>query len=297
MSVVARFVFCALFSVLASYSQDGSAREVVRLWPGAAPGSEDWPQKEVKFSWSNGEAIRNVVDPALTVFPAPKSSATGTAVIVCPGGGFQVLSWQMEGTEVASWLNERGITAFVLKYRLADTGESDATFNRAMNTLIQGIVADPEQGLAALAGPRAVAAADGQRAVQVVRENAAKWGIAPHRIGMLGFSAGAAVSMDVAASPENAGLPDFVASIYGPSLRTAQVGSNAPPIFIACAADDRLTPFRLNLDVYSAWKKAGRQAELHIFDKGGHGFGIRKRGLPADRWIDLFHSWLVQQGF
>lgn len=274
-------------------------QEAVRLWPGAAPGSEKWMQKEVRFTDAQfgGETIRNVVEPTLSVFLPPPSTANATAVIVCPGGAFQALSWNNEGTEMASWLNKQGVAAFVLKYRLANTGETDADFRLIWETIIKKLMADSAQEVAALAPEVEVAAADGRRAVQIVRQNATKWRIAPDRIGILGFSAGAAIAIDVGAQHDELSRPNFVASIYGPSLRRSRVPLDARPIFIACASNDRLLPVNGNLEVYSAWKSSGHLAELHVYAKGGHGFGMKKRGLPVDNWIEQFRLWLSDQGF
>ena len=125
----------------------GNARaeeEVIRLWPGAAPGSESWTQREVRFNDARhgGEAIRNVVDPTLTVSLPKPGTANGMAVIVCPGGAFQLLAWEKEGTEVTSWLNRHGITTFLLKYRLANTGETDADFARALGGIFKALMTD-----------------------------------------------------------------------------------------------------------------------------------------------------------
>jgi len=296
-----RLLRCAIIvaGLVSCGSLASAQQEVIRLWAGPAPGSENWKQKEVDFidPRSGGETIRNVVEPTLTVSLPAKLAANRTAIIVCPGGAFQVLSWQKEGMEIASWLNQQGVAAFVLKYRLADTGATDAEFRSIMGTVFRKLVADSAQEVAALAPEAALAAADGRRAIQLVRENAAKWGIAPDRIGILGFSAGAAVAMDAGTQNELVSKPNFVASIYGPSLRSSRVPGDAPPIFIACASDDHILPVSGNLEVYSAWKTAGRSAEIHIYNKGGHGFGMRKRGFAADHWIDQFHDWLADQGF
>ena len=270
--------------------------EVVRLWPAVAPGSERWMQKEVKFTdaRSGGEAIRNVVEPALTVSLPSPGTANGTAVIVCPGGAFQVLAWEKEGTEVASWLNRQGITAFILKYRLADTGETEGEFRRAIAGVFKELSADNARGMASLAPAAAIAATDGRRAIEIVRKNAAKWRLRPDRIGILGFSAGAGIVIDSATRHDPQSRPDFAASIYGPSLRDSQVPSDAPPLFIACASDDPILPVAGNLEVYGAWKKGGHSVEMHIYSKGGHGFGLRKRGLPVDHWPDQLENWLAE---
>ena len=286
-----------LAGILGSSGNAGAQEDVVRLWPGVAPGSEGWTQKEVKFvdAQSGGEAIRNVVEPTLTVSLPSPGTANGTAVIVCPGGAFQVLAWKKEGTDVASWLNRQGVTAFVLKYRLVNTGETEGDFRRAIGAVIKELVTDNARGMASLAPAAAIASADGRRAMEVVRKNAARWGLAPDRIGILGFSAGAGVVIGTATSHDRQSRPDFAASIYGPSLSSAPVPPDAPPLFIACASDDPILPVAGNLEVYSAWKKGGHSVEMHIYSKGGHGFGTTKRGLPVDHWTDQLENWLASE--
>ena len=299
-ALAVRLLHCAVLAgLLGSCVVGQEQQEVIRLWPGIAPGSETWAQKEIRFvdPQFGGETIRNVVEPTLTVFLPRTSTANRTAVVVCPGGAFQALSWDNEGTAVASWLNGQGVTAFVLKYRLANTGETDAEFRRIWGNILKDLRADSAQAVAALAPQAAVAAADGRRAIQIIRQNASKWGIASDRIGILGFSAGAAIALDVGTQHDDLTKPNFVGSIYGPSLRSSHVPADAPPIFIACASDDPILPVGGNLELYSAWKSGGHLAEIHVYTKGGHGFGMRKQGLPIDSWVDQFHLWLKDQGF
>jgi acetyl esterase/lipase len=269
--------------------------EVIRLWPGTAPGSESWTQKEVRFNDARhgGEAIRNVVDPTLTVsLPAP-GTADGTAIIVCPGGAFQLLAWEKEGTEVTTWLNRHGITTFLLKYRLANTGETDAEFARALGAIFKALTTDNATAVASLKPMQEIAAADARKAIETVRKNAAKWQIS--RIGILGFSAGAGAVIGSATRYDSQSRPDFAVSVYGPPLLGAKVPPDAPPLFIACASDDPILPVTGNLEVFSAWKSGGRSVEMHIYAKGGHAFAVRKRGLPVDHWTDQLEHWLTAE--
>ncbi|HVB97605.1 MAG TPA: alpha/beta hydrolase, partial [Chloroflexota bacterium] len=142
---------------------------------------------------------------------------------------------------------------------------------------------------------RKLAIADGQRAVSVVRQRALEWGIDPDRIGLIGFSAGGAVASGVALRTDVDSRPDFVAPIYGAPWDDIAVPTDAPPMFLALASDDDMA-VRTSVPLYSKWREAGRSVELHIFSKGGHGFGMRKQGLPSDRWIDLLGDWLGVQG-
>jgi acetyl esterase/lipase len=240
-------------------------------------------------------SVRNVTQPSLTVFAPPAEFATGTAVIVCPGGAHHLLSIDHEGIDAARWLVHRGVAAFVLKYRLIATPASDDEFEARF----WQIMAEPDR-LSELvtAEYRAHVLADGQRAVAHVRDRAADWSIAPDRIGMLGFSAGGAVAVAVGLQHDHASRPDFVAPIYSAVQEDVAVPPDAPPLFLALAGDDPLGERIVGASVglYSAWLRAGRTAELHAYATGGHGFGTNRQDLPVDGWIDRFHEWLIQQG-
>lgn len=275
------------------------AGPVIPVWPGAAPGSEDWTQKEVEFRDSAQRLmVRNVVRPTLTPFLPESGKATGSAVIVCPGGGFRFHSWENEGLAVARWLRDRGVAAFVLKYRLRDTGATEEEFQKSLIPLRAGRPPagtpppppDPEQQRIV-----ALAVADGRQALKVVRERAAEWGLVPDRIGILGFSAGAAVTMGAVLQSDSGTRPAFAAPIYGGGTGGAPVPSDAPPLFILAASDDP-GPAAGSTRLYSEWQAVGREAELHLYAKGGHGFGMRKQNLPIDGWIDRFGEWLAAQG-
>ncbi len=273
---------------------------VIPVWPHGAPGSENWTQKEVEYEnpGDHKKMVRNVTRPTLTAFLPEHSRATGTAVIVCPGGGFHFLSWDNEGTDVARWLQARGVAAFVLKYRLVDTGATPEEFRKKMEEFFRNIVTggvrngmpEPMRKIAALA------TADGRQAVQVLRQHASEWGVAPDRVGIMGFSAGGIVTTGVALDHEEASRPSFAAPIYGVIGKDFKVPADAPPLFLLCASDDILVPPTDSARLYSAWHDAGHPAELHIYAKGGHGFGMARRGLPVDHWIDRFGDWLGSQG-
>jgi acetyl esterase/lipase len=276
---------------------------VIPVWPGAAPGSEEWAQKEVEYlSSGKQKMVRNVVRPTLTAYLPDRSKANGTAVIVCPGGGFHFLSWESEGTKVAEWLQERGVAAFVLKYRLLNTGATEEEYQkkvaelfRSIDQRMKGAESTPRPPDPERARIVTLAAADGRQAMKVVRQRAAEWGIAPDRIGILGFSAGAAVTMGVVMDHDAESRPAFAAPIYGGSAGNGAVPADAPPLFVLVAHDDALAAGS-SVKLYSDWKAAGKSAELHIYSKGGHGFGMNKRGLPVDHWIERFGDWLDTQG-
>lgn len=274
--------------------------EAIRLWEGIAPGSESATWHESTSTFDGGDrVVRNVVVPTLTPFLPEPGTANGTAVIVAPGGGFAFLSWDPEGTTVAQWLARLGVAAFVLKYRLADTGETDDDFRNAMVALAARLApgnkvrpVDPD-----ILGPEVtqLAAADGAQAVRVLRARAADFKIDPGAIGFLGFSAGAFVATAVALDGDAAVRPNFVGAIYG-GAPLGPVTDTTPPLFSLVAADDALC-FDTCLTTFQAWRAAGRPAELHVYDQGGHGFGTRKQGLPSDTWIDRFADWMRAHGY
>ena len=300
----------------------GSGGKVIPVWPTGAPGSEGWTQKEVEYR-SEGDhkaMVRNVTTPTLTAFLPDPSAATGAAVVICPGGGFRFLSWESEGAEVAQWLRARGVAAFVLKYRLLETPASEDQFRKEMAAFFGALASRRERtaagdapkpepakdsGKPAEASQRAIpeetrkiaalAIADGRQAIKVVRRHASEWGIKPERVGIMGFSAGGTVTMGVVMDHDEQSRPDFAAPIYGGGTGSARVPDDAPPLFILCAADDQLAAAG-SARLYSQWKAANRPAELHIYEKGGHGFGMTPKGLPADRWIERFGDWLGQRG-
>ena len=294
----------ALCAVVLAWSTPAAGQEpVIPLWPGTSPGSERWTRTEAESPapWdANVRLVRNVVRPTLTAYLPDPAQATGTAVIVAPGGGFHFLSWASEGTQVARWLAGRGIAAFVLKYRLVDTGASEQTFQDSVNAMFarlgrigpaSGEILDPAMTEAAV-----FAGEDGRQAVRVLRRRAAEWGVAPGRIGMMGFSAGAMLTADVALRHDAESRPDFAAPIYGAPLQPVTPPADAPPLFVLWASDDSLVSPVRGTDLYLAWHRAGKPAELHVYATGGHGFGMQPRGLPCDRWIERFADWLQGLG-
>ncbi len=226
----------------------------------------------------------------LTVFEPAKGKANGTAIIIAPGGGFQALSITKEGTDMAKWMAEKGVTAFVLKYRLNQSktedpatefmaGLSDTVrMKRVQDTIIPMVIAD------------------GRKAIEYVRANAKTYGINPAKIGIAGFSAGGTVTMGATLGYNDMNKPNFSAPIYPyvAYFKDITVPADAPPLFIVAATDDffGFAPDCANL--YNTWIKAKKSAELHIYSKGGHGFGMSKQNLPSDQWINLFADWLVQ---
>jgi acetyl esterase/lipase len=253
--------------------------QTLRIWPGVAPGSEAWTRKETAVENTPlGTVVFNVVTPTLTAFLPDKATATGTGIIIAPGGAFVALAIDLEGNDVARWLQKRGIAAFVLKYRIVEK-------------LQEGI---PSMDMDT-AGRYGIA--DGRQALRVVRQHAAEWGVSPDRIGFLGFSAGAMVASGVLLQDDAGARPDFAALIYGgPFGAMPPIPKSLPPIFLAWAQDDAvaLDPVVRFRDALTS---AGYKPEIHIFSSGGHGFGMRKQGTSSDHWIDALHYWLEAQGW
>jgi len=271
-----------------------SAQDVIPLYPGTPPGSEpaDYPEKEYFSKVWNTEVVTNVTKPTLTVFKPAPGTANGTAIVVAPGGGFMALSITSEGTDVAKYLAAKGVTAFVLKYRLAHTGE-DAT--QEFTTLYT----DRQKFGETIGKIVPLTIADGLAAVTYVRAHAAEWGVSPDRVGIIGFSAGGAVAVGVAFRYAPEGRPAFVGAIYAGAgrVKEATVPADAPPMFIAAATDDNLGLAPDSVALYEKWTAAQKSAELHMYAKGGHGFGMRQHNIPTDHWIDRFADWLDLQGF
>ena len=269
-----------------------AAQQVIPLYPGTPAGStpENYPEKQYFSKAWNTEVVTNVTQPSLTVFKPSPELKNGTAIVICPGGGFMALSINSEGIDVAKYLIAKGVTAFVLKYRLAHTGE-DGT------TEFATLYADHEKFEEMRNKIEPLAAADGLAAVAYVRQHAAEWGVSPDRVGIIGFSAGGAVTTEVAFHYQPDSRPAFVAPIYAGGMgKGSPVPADAPPMFVAAATDDQLGLAPLSLALYHQWTTAHKSAELHIYAKGGHGFGMRQQNLPVDHWIDRFADWLAWQG-
>lgn len=268
-----------------------NAQKAIRLYPGAAPGSEDWKHQEKEYFspiW-NTQVVTNVVTPTLTVYLPDPSMANGTSVIICPGGGFHALSINSEGIDVAKWLAAKGVTAFVLKYRLVPTGEDGV---KEVMSKDRGKMQSDSAALIPLA------VADGVAAVTYVRKHASEFGISPTRIGLMGFSAGGTVTASVAFGYTAESRPDFLAPVYAymGAVKDTVVPSDAPPMFVVAATDDQLGLAPDSIILYNKWLAAKKPVELHMYSKGGHGFGMRKQNLPSDHWIDRFGEWLELQG-
>lgn len=265
---------------------------LIQIWPGTAPGSETWTQKQqdTQALWGD-RIVRNVVAPTLEVFLPPADKANGTGVMVCPGGAFRFLSIDSEGTQVARWFNEHGVAAFVLRYRLGETAASDALFMGQVFAILAPLF---KPGPALMDdmkryGPPAIA--DGREAMKLLRARAQEFGLRKDRIGVLGFSAGGVVGTAVALDTDAASRPDFFAAVYPGPWPLDAVPRTAPPLFIAAANDDGITVSGAKpLD--DAWRKQGLPVDAHYYASGGHGFGVKHQNKDSDAWTEHLAAWL-----
>jgi acetyl esterase/lipase len=287
--------FAALLGLFAVTNSALAAEPaIVPVWPGKPPGFqvESGPERDTSGPESNKVAGRSVIrlgdvsKPELHVYRP--ENANGAAVVICPGGGFNILAWDLEGTEVAEWLNSIGVTAAVLKYRVP-TAKHDPNW------------LPPAQ--------------DAQRAVRLVRAHANEWGVDPARIGLLGFSAGGRTAAmaalksgeqlyepldDADRAPPR---PDFLVLVYtaylvgedGTRKPEVAVTKDAPPTFLVHAYDDPVTP-KSSVQLFLALKDAGVPAELHIYETGGHGYGLRPTEKPVTMWSKRCEEWMRARG-
>ncbi len=259
-------------------------------------GTGPLPDANTPESWHSqygSKFARNVTIATLTPFLPDPSNASGAAVIVAPGGGFRTLSMENEGWQVAQALAAKGVAAFVLKYRLNQT---PADLKEFANPTTPRTGSGPRSGrptpeeMAARIAPQL---ADAKAAFALIRTNAEKWHVDPDRIGMIGFSAGAMLTMTTTLSGGEA-KPAFIANIYG-GLNAVEVPADAPPLFVAIAADDPLFPVGFGL--IESWRKANRPVELHYYEQGGHGFGMYQKTTTSTGWFDAYVRWLGMHGY
>jgi acetyl esterase/lipase len=268
-----RYVLATLVLSLA-LAGEARASQIIPIWPGAAPGTEAWTQKELTIPKTPvGTVVLNVVTPTLTAFLPTAATSKHIGVIVAPGGYCVALAIG-QTYDVAKWLQAHGIAAFVLKYRIPEKKQ-------------QGIP-DVDMDVACKYGT-----ADAIEAVNLVRRRAPEWGIAADRIGVMGLSAGGMVVDGAVLQPDVAARPDFAAFIYGgPFGVMPVVPAKLPPIFMAWAQDDPIARIPV-VKFYDALVSAGDAPEAHIYASGGHGFAIKPQGTTSDYWIDEFFDWLT----
>jgi len=289
-SVSAGLALMLLLTANCAKAQDAALPQVVALWvPGAAT-LQGANEKEL-ISPADAKpgqrinSIRNVHNPSIEIHLAPAATANGTAMIVAPGGGHEQLVWNSEGVAIAKWLNDLGISAFVLKYRLEQTPNYHYTVEKE-------------------------ALMDTQRAIRIVRSRAKEWNVNPSRIGILGFSAGGALAAyantrfdrgaPAATDPieRESCRPDFVGMVYaGWKHMDTSVPKDAAPTFLTSAGSDDQFHARQTVQYYSMLFEAGIPAELHIYGHGGHGGAISSRkGIPFGTWQIRFQEWLADLG-
>jgi acetyl esterase/lipase len=284
-----------VITILLALKITGNAQKTFAIWSGPAPGSESWTwQTQVDSSSMPGDPLTyNIVQPVLLFFPADPTIANGTGVIICPGGSFCYLHTKTEGSDVAEWLNKKGVSAFVLLYRVV---HSETTHPMQEKTDRSKDTARSRQLLTPIV-PMAIA--DGKQALLYTRQHARDFGLSPDRIGIIGFSAGGTLATATAFDYNSDNKPDFVAPIYPyvPPNMQMTMKSDAPPLFVAAATDDEYHLVPMSIALYSKWLSTGHSAELHIYSKGGHGFGMNKQHQPSDTWIQRWGDWLQLQGF
>jgi acetyl esterase/lipase len=275
--VLASFVLLVSAAARASDHPDS-----IPLWPNGAPGSEGKTAPEILTETNDVWRVESIHNPSITPFLPSKETATGAAIVILPGGGHRYLSIENEGYAIGKWLAEHGIAGFVLKYRLAK--EPNSTYRVDVEEL-----------------------QDAQRALRLVRSRAKEWNLDPQRIGLLGLSAGGEVTKlasarfdsgraDASDAVEREGSrPAFQILMYPGGRGDMDVLKDTPPTFVLVAADDRLSVG--SVTYFQKVREAGIPAEIHVYAKGGHGFGMRNRPLPITQWTTRVADWLGDQGF
>jgi acetyl esterase/lipase len=295
---------CAIVHAEPMVWQPAAGHTQIPLWPGTPPDAQPMPGPEaVKEGTSliGGKtvvSITNVSQPTMTVYP-PQGNNTGAAVVVFPGGGFQILAMDLEGTEFCDWLTSRGITCVLLKYRVPSEPYRWRCDCRPHNLAVS-----------------VPALEDAQRALRLVRFNAAQWNIDPHKVGVLGTSAGGYLVAEVStlfkrrlyahvdAADKESSRPDFALAIYPGHLTTDDVRLNrnvpvtheTPPTFLLQAEDDYTDGVNQALVYYTALKNADVPAEMHLYAHGGHAFGLRPTSDPITHWPTLAEAWMGTLG-
>jgi len=274
----------------AQLSAPAELSRAIPLGTGETPGALG---PEIWFGKPGEMSVRETVTASLLpVLPDP-SKATGAAMLVAPGGAFVTLSWDHEGMKVAHVLADHGIAAFVLKYRLDPTPRDWPGFGKAISARMTNWIGKPGEGLKIVTPPYAVA--DAVAALTLIRARAAEWQVDPVRVGMIGFSAGARLTLRLAVDTPAAERPAFAAAIYPPMERLA-TPADAPPLFVAMATDDPLSG-GAGYGLIESWITARRPIEFHAYQRGGHGFGLGKNGTTTEGWIEGLFPWLAMNGF
>lgn len=291
---------------LISLSMSSFAQQEIRLYEGAAPGSENVENKEKALHDANGQiqTIYGVVEPTITVYlPETSKSKSCTAVILCSGGGLSAHSWGDNVINMAEWLNKRGIAAIGLKYRTRISNSPRPKFDPSK--MLNVDITNFDKLVKSNTNPDLTGAddtninnaiADALRAMEIIKQHAGEWNIDTTKIGYLGFSAGGGVAIGATVRADNMHKPAFLATIFGPSLTDVDVPANAPNLFIATRGNHPNVAAGL-LSLYLDWKKAGANAELHIYDDGYGPFGPNDMGNTSGTWRESFYRWLTFNKF
>ncbi|MBI9058085.1 MAG: alpha/beta hydrolase [Labilibaculum sp.] len=269
------------------------AQEVIKL-PFKQSTEIKWSQNEKEYyseKWTT-QVITNVSTPTMLVYKPTKELNNGAAVIVAPGGALYAHSINSEGRDVAKWLIKKGFTVFVLKYRLVPTGDDAVTELAVLSKN------NPSKIREEVAKVIPLSISDGLNAISYVRNNANEFTIKPDKIGFMGFSAGGAVTMGVAYNYTKENRPDFLVPVYPWTTQypVQKPKIDSPPMIIFCASNDPLGLVPGSIELYNSYHKMGLNVALHMYSKGGHGFGMREKGLPSDTWIERFYDWTLVEG-
>lgn len=283
-----------LFLASMCFSHVFYAQEVVQL-PYVNSNQVVWETSEKAYYselWGT-EVITNIQSPSLLVFQPSKELRNGTSVVVAPGGGLYANSITSEGHAVAKWLVKKGITVFVLKYRLMPTGSEGISESRNLRNKTPEIFREKVNKITPLA------VNDALTAMSYVRSHAQEYDIDPNKIGFIGFSAGGSLSMGLAYNCTEKNRPDFITFVYPWMLPMPiqKPKKNAPPALIICASNDSESITKGSIELYKSWYDEGLSVGLHMYSKGSHGFGMRNKGLASDTWIERFYDWMLVEGF
>lgn len=259
-------------------------------------------EKTEDIIWNNSEkeyyskiwqtqVVTNVSKPTIQVFRPTKETNTGTSVIIAPGGALYAHSINSEGNDVAKWLTKKGITAFVLKYRLIPTG------NDGVEEVTNLAQTNPQKINEEVSKVLPFSIQDGLNAIAYVRKNADLYNINTSKIGFMGFSAGGAVTMGVSHQYTKKNMPNFLVPIYAWTevIKIQKPKKDVPPTLLICATDDPLGLAKGTIEIYESLRRANKSVALHMYAKGGHGFGMRTQNLPSDKWIDRFYEWAIAE--
>ncbi|NJB82534.1 alpha/beta hydrolase [Wenyingzhuangia aestuarii] len=269
-----------------------NAQEIVKI-PYHKVEGLTWVGDEINYQ-TEIPRIANISKPSIQIFKPKPEINTGTTVVILPGGGMTISSILTEGTMVADWLVKKGVTAVILKYRLRPT-QKGKTFDEFKK--LNRINKQDRQELHQKLFPASID--DALNAITYLRENANQLSINPNKIGVMGFSAGGAVTMGVGYSYTKNNRPNFLAPIYPwtSEYPVQEPKQDAPPLFIVCASNDPLKLAMGSINLYTSYKEQNKNAELHLYAKGKHGFGMKTQNLPSDTWIERFYDWAVSEQF